>query len=68
MANKNEGTEGVVIGDLIAVKKRYTDRETNKTREYYGYEVHFENGAVVRFSPLPNDRSLLDFAIQDYLE
>lgn len=57
--------ENIVLGELVAVRKKFTDKTTGEVREYYGYQVEFENGAIVRFLPMQDDRSLLRFAMQD---
>lgn len=56
--------QSFVLGDLVAVEKEFRDRETGVVRRYFGYEVHFANGATVRFAPLQDDRALLRFLIQ----
>lgn len=57
--------EKIALGELQAVRKTFVDKETGERREYYGYEVVFENGARVRFTPLQDDRSLLRFALSE---
>ena len=56
------------VGTLVAELKTWKDPKTGEVREYYGYYVQLENGAVVRFSPLADDRKLLDFCLKDFME
>lgn len=64
MANERETLS---LGELVAVKKQYKDPTTGEVREYYGYEVDFGNGAVVRFVPLQDDRSLLKYVMSEVM-
>lgn len=63
-----EAKKEVVLGDLVAVRKKFTDKTTGEVREYFGYEIEFESGAKVRFAPLQDDRSLLKYVMQDLIE
>lgn len=54
----------VTLGTLMAVPKQFKDATTGEVRSYYGYQVKFKNGAVVRFAPLQDDRALLRFVMQ----
>lgn len=54
----------IEVGTLVAEKKTFVDKEKGTSREYFSYSVTFESGAVVRFVPMQNDRSLLAFALE----
>lgn len=54
-----------VVGTLKAELKVFKDKETGESREYYGYSISFPNGAKVRFTPLQDDRALLNFLLAD---
>lgn len=53
------------MGTLKAELKVFKDKETGESREYYGYSISFPNGAKVRFTPLQDDRALLNFLLAD---
>jgi len=63
-----EGNKSISLGELVAVRKQFKDKDTGEVRAYFGYEIEFENGAKVRFMPLQDDRSLLKYVMSDLIE
>lgn len=59
-----KAVEGVVLGELLVVKKTFTNRETGETRDYNSYELHFDEDTVVRFNVRQEDRSLLEHLLK----